>query len=133
MTIYSKEGQRGADQRRVNDLMRLTHEPLCRDVNATPPLSVPELKKEWPYLFMQKYLLQQFYTLTGIDLESRLCELAGKGKRELQYFKLLEESSKDSLSSLESQTEEMDPGLAALLVLVSFFQEKEDIQVISLM
>ena len=40
LNIYSQEGQRGADQRRVSELMTLTYEPQRRDIDATPPLGV---------------------------------------------------------------------------------------------
>ena len=131
LMIYSLEGQRAADQRRVNDLMTVTYEPQRRDLNATPSLSMSELQNEWPFLFMQKFLLQHFCSLTGIELESRLREsFAGKEKRVLQYFKsqLLKwkKDVKMVLSCLERQVEEMDPGLAAILVMVAYFQEKED-------
>lgn len=69
LTIYSQEGQRGADQSGVSDLMTLMYEPQRRDINATPSPSMSDLQKEWPFLFMQTFLLQHFCTLTGIELE----------------------------------------------------------------
>lgn len=127
LSIYSQEGQRGADQRRVGDLMTLMYEPQRSDINATPSLSVSDLQKEWPFLFMQKFLLQHFCTLTGIELESRLREsLAEKGKRVLKYFKsqLLKwkKEVKTVLYSLDRQMKDMDPGLAAILVMIAYFK-----------
>lgn len=80
---------------------------------------------------MQKFLLRHFCSLTGIELESRLREsLAGKGERVLKYFtsQLLrwKKDVKMALSYLEKQEEEVDSGLAAVLVTVAYFQEKED-------
>lgn len=87
LTIYSQEGQRAAEQRRVSELMTLTYEPQRRDINATPSPSVSDLQKEWPFLFISKFILQHFSTLTGIELETRLQEsLTGKGKRILEFF-----------------------------------------------
>ncbi|XP_041824837.1 uncharacterized protein LOC121629269 [Melanotaenia boesemani] len=131
MTIYSLEGQRAADQRRVDDLMTVTYEPQRRDLNATPSPSMSQLQRDWPFLFMQKFLLKHFCLLTGFDLESRLQEsLAKKGERVLKYFKsqLLrwKKDVKMVLSCLERQEEEVDPGLAATLIMVAHFQEKED-------
>jgi len=82
-TIYSKEGQRCVDQKQVNDLITLLYDQQSRDINATPSPTLSEIQNEWPFLFMQKFLLQHFCTLTGIQLESRLRESAGKGKRVL--------------------------------------------------
>lgn len=119
LTIYSQEGQKGGDQSRVNDFMTLMYEPQRRDINATPSPSMSDLKKEWPFLFMEKYLLQHFCTLTGIEIESRLQEsLAGL----LQSFRsqLLKWKSevKTVLYSLERQMKDIDPGLAAILVMI---------------
>lgn len=80
---------------------------------------------------MQKFLLKHFCLLTGFDLESRLQEsLPKKGERVLKYFKsqLLrwKKDVKMVLSCLETQEEEVDPGLAATLIMVAHFQEKED-------
>uniref|UniRef100_A0A3B3QPE7 Uncharacterized protein n=1 Tax=Paramormyrops kingsleyae TaxID=1676925 RepID=A0A3B3QPE7_9TELE len=116
LIIYSQEGQRGAQR---------------RDINATSTPSVSDLQKEWPFLFMQKFLLQHFCTLTGIELESRLREsLAGKSKRVLQYFKsqLLKwkKDVKTVLYGLDQQMEDVDSGLAAILVMIAYFKDKED-------
>lgn len=131
MTIYSKEGQRGADQKRVIDLMTLLYEQQRRDINTTPSPTMSDLQNEWPFLFMQKFLLQHFCTLTGIELESRLREsLAGKGKRVLQYFssQLLKwnKEVKAVLHGIERQVEDMDPGLSAIVVMIAYFKEKEE-------
>jgi len=70
-TIYSKEGQRCVDQKQVNDLITLLYEQQSHDINATPSPTLSEIQNEWPFLFMQKFLLQHFFTLTRIQLESR--------------------------------------------------------------
>ncbi|XDV33478.1 hypothetical protein PO909_003877 [Leuciscus waleckii] len=111
MTIYSKEGQRGADQKRVNDLMTLLYEQQRRDINATPSPTLSDLQR--------------------IELESRLREsLAGKGKRVLQYFnsQLLKwnKEVKAVLHGIERQMEDMDPGLSAIVVMIAYFKEKEE-------
>ncbi|XP_068433920.1 uncharacterized protein [Clinocottus analis] len=130
-TIYSQEGQKGADQKRVNDLMVLMYELQRREINATPSPSMSDIQKHWPFLLTQKFLLQHFCTLTGIELESRLREsLAEKGKRVLHYFKsqLLKwkQEVKMVLHGLEQQMEDIDTGLAAILSMIAYFKEKED-------
>uniref|UniRef100_A0A672J7H0 Uncharacterized protein n=1 Tax=Salarias fasciatus TaxID=181472 RepID=A0A672J7H0_SALFA len=131
LTIYSQEGQRGADHRRVSELMTLLYEQQRRDINATPPPNMSDLQKEWPFLFVQKFLLQHFCTLTGIDIELRLREsLAAKGSRVLKYFKsqLLKwkKEVKTVLQHLQRQMEDVDLGLASILVMIAHFKEKED-------
>ncbi|XP_048019935.1 uncharacterized protein LOC125251074 [Megalobrama amblycephala] len=111
--------------------MTLLYEQQRRDINATPSPSISDLQKEWPFLFMQKILLQHFCTLTGIELESRLQEsLAGKGKRVLHYFKSQlwkwKREVKAVLHGIERQMEDMDPGLGAIEVMIANFKEKEE-------
>lgn len=131
MTIYSKEGQRGADQKRVSDLMTLLYEQQRCDINTTPSPNMSDLQNEWPFLFMPKFLLQQFCTLTGTELESRLREsLAGKGKRVLQYFSSQRlkwnKEVKAVLHGIKRQVEDLDPGLSAIVVMIAYFKEKEE-------
>ncbi|KAI4899943.1 hypothetical protein NFI96_032087 [Prochilodus magdalenae] len=80
---------------------------------------------------VEKFLLQHFCTLTGIELESRLREsLAGKGKRVLEYFKsqLLKwkKEVKTVLYHIERHMGCVDLGLAAILVMIAYFKERED-------
>lgn len=80
--IFSQEGPSGSDRVRVNDLMVLTYASQRNAINPTPSLSVDELKREWPFLFMKKFLMQHFTSLTEIELAKRLREcIAGKGRR----------------------------------------------------
>uniref|UniRef100_UPI003AAB2257 uncharacterized protein n=1 Tax=Centroberyx gerrardi TaxID=166262 RepID=UPI003AAB2257 len=127
-SIFTQEGQKGADRGRVNELMMITCEPQHRAINAAPAPSIHQLKSEWPFLFMKRFLIQHFSTLTGIELESRLREsIAGKGRR---FFKaqLLRWSKevRTVLADIERESGDVDPGLAAILVMMAFFKEKED-------
>uniref|UniRef100_A0A3B3RGX0 Uncharacterized protein n=1 Tax=Paramormyrops kingsleyae TaxID=1676925 RepID=A0A3B3RGX0_9TELE len=104
-------GHKGADRARVNDMQ--------------------QLKTEWPFLFMKRFLMQHFSTLTGIDLESRLGEsIAGKRRRVLQFFKgqLLrwKKEVRIVLADLERQPEDVDLSLALTLVMMAFFKDRED-------
>ncbi|XP_048856979.1 uncharacterized protein LOC125724070 isoform X2 [Brienomyrus brachyistius] len=90
-----------------------------------------QLKTEWPFLFMKRFLMQHFSTLTGIELESRLEEsIAGKGRRVLQFFKgqLLrwKKEVRTVLADLERQPEDVDLSLALILVMMAFFKDRED-------
>uniref|UniRef100_A0A8C9XE83 Uncharacterized protein n=1 Tax=Sander lucioperca TaxID=283035 RepID=A0A8C9XE83_SANLU len=131
LTIFSQEGPRAAEHRRVGELMSLTYEPQRRDINATPPPTLLDLERQWPFLFIPNFLLQHFCTLTGIEIQARLREsLSGKGKRMLQYFKSQalkwKKEVRTVLCHLERHFEEVDPGLPAMLVLMAYFRENED-------
>uniref|UniRef100_A0A8D0CSK2 Uncharacterized protein n=1 Tax=Sander lucioperca TaxID=283035 RepID=A0A8D0CSK2_SANLU len=131
LTIFSQEGPRAAEHRRVGELMSLTYEPQRRDINATPPPTLLDLERQWPFLFIPNFLLQHFCTLTGIEIQARLREsLSGKGKRVLQYFKSQalkwKKEVRTVLCHLERHFEEVDPGLPAMLVLMAYFGENED-------
>ena len=132
LLIFSHEGTRAANQRRVAELMSETYISQRSDINGFPPPSVSDIQNNWPFLLMPSFLLQHFKTLTEIDLEKRLQEaLKTKGKRLLNFFKsqLMKWSAsvKTVLSSLEAQTDEsINPGLASILVLMAQFKDQED-------
>ncbi|XP_052009949.1 uncharacterized protein LOC127662700 [Xyrauchen texanus] len=130
--IFSQEGPSGTDRVRVNDLMVLTYASQRSAINSTPSLSVHELKREWPFLFMNKFLMQHFTSLTGIELDERLREcIAGKGRRVLQFFKTQflrwTKEVKTVLADIERlQGENMDSTIAVILLMMTFFREKDD-------
>ncbi|KAG5280377.1 hypothetical protein AALO_G00088410 [Alosa alosa] len=131
LSIFSHEGSRAANQRRVAELMSETYISQRSDINGFPPPSVSDIQTNWPFLLMPSFLLQHFKTLTEIELEKRLQEaLKTKGKRLLNFFKsqLMKWSAsvKTVLSSLEAQTETINPGLASILVLMAQFKDQED-------
>lgn len=72
LEIFSREGLKGAERGRVEDLMAITYAIMG---------------KEWPFLFSKKFLLSHFTTLTNVDLYKRLNEdMDKKGKRLLDFF-----------------------------------------------
>ncbi|KAK7149155.1 hypothetical protein R3I94_008687 [Phoxinus phoxinus] len=76
--------------------------------------------------------MQHFTSLTGIELDERLREcIAGKGRRVLQFFKtqLLRwtKEVKTVLADIERlQGENMDSTIAVILLMMTFFREKDD-------
>ncbi|CAM4512269.1 unnamed protein product [Leuciscus chuanchicus] len=130
-STFTREGQNGADKARVNELMMITYEAQRRDINTSPAPSIDQLKTVWPFLFIKRFLIQHFNTLTGIELESRLREsISGKGRRVLHFFKSQlmrwRKEVRTLLADTERVSEDVDPGLAAILVMMAFFKEKED-------
>lgn len=100
-STFTQEGQNGADKARVNELMMITYEAQRRAINTSPAPSIDQLKTDWPFLFMKRFLIQHFSTLTGIELESRLREsISGKGTKGAPFLQVsvnaLEERGKDS-------------------------------------
>ncbi|CAM4278654.1 unnamed protein product [Leuciscus chuanchicus] len=130
-STFTRESQNGADKARVNKLMMITYEAQRRDINTSPAPSIDQLKTDWPFLFIKRFLIQHFNTLTGIELESRLREsISGKGRRVLHFFKSQlmrwRKEVRTVLADTERVFEDVDPGLAAILVMMAFFKEKED-------
>ncbi|XP_067283842.1 uncharacterized protein [Pseudorasbora parva] len=128
---FNQEGQKGADKARVNDLMMITYEAQRRAINISPAPSIDQLKTDWPFLFTKRFLVQHFCSLTGIDLDSRLREsISGKGRRVLHFFRSQlmrwRKEVRTVLADTERVAEDVDPGLAAILVMMAFFKEKED-------
>lgn len=81
LTVFSREGLKGAERGRVEDLMAITYAKQQEYISANPSPSIVDMGKEWPFLFSQKFLLSQFTTLTSVDLYTRLNEdLDKKGK-----------------------------------------------------
>ncbi|KAK7157098.1 hypothetical protein R3I94_006995 [Phoxinus phoxinus] len=130
-STFTQEGQNGADKARVNELMMITYEAQRRAINTSPAPSIDQLKTDWPFLFMKRFLIQHFSTLTGIELESRLREsISGKETSVLHFFKSQlmrwRKEVRTVLADTERASEDVDPGLAAILVMMAFFKEKED-------
>ncbi len=85
--LHSTEGMSGAIRGELHKLMELTYYRQRRDINATPPPPLSELKNSWPYLFCLKGIFLHFHLLTGITLLQRVMEsIEGKGKRILRFF-----------------------------------------------
>lgn len=129
--IFSQEGSRAEQNPRVEELMTITYVKQRHAINANPPLSVTELQEQWPFLLSGRFLTAHFTTLTGVPLATRMTEaLNQKGPKLLHYFRSQltkwKKEVKTTLKDIEVEGREDAQGLAALLVMMAFFQEKED-------
>ncbi|CAL8263268.1 unnamed protein product [Merluccius merluccius] len=131
LDIFSREGLKGAERGRVEDLMAITYAKQRDYINANPSPSILDVGKEWPFLFSEKFLLSHFTTLTNVELYRRLNEdLDKKGKRLLVFFssqitrwrKEVRAVLKEALKEGREGTD----GLAAMLVMLAYFKEQED-------
>lgn len=87
VTLYRKEGPRGAERVRVDDFMHITYLKQCQFINSSPPPRVSDVMQERPFLFQKRWLCSHFEKLTGIDILPRLTEtLQNKGRRVINYF-----------------------------------------------
>ncbi|KAK0142148.1 hypothetical protein N1851_020164 [Merluccius polli] len=131
LDIFSREGLKGAERGRVEDLMAITYAKQRDYINANPSPSILDVGKEWPFLFSEKFLLSHFTTLTNVELYRRLnADLDKKGKRLLLFFssqitrwrKEVRAVLKEALKEGREGTD----GLAAMLVMLAYFKEQED-------
>ncbi|XP_052459453.1 uncharacterized protein LOC128018121 [Carassius gibelio] len=129
--IFSREGLKGAERGRVEDLMAITYAKQREYINAKPSPSILDVGKEWPFLFSQKFLLSHFTTLTNVELYTRLNEdMDKKGKRLLDFFssqitKWRKEVRAVLKEAIKKDREGSD-GLAAMLVMLAHFKEQEE-------
>ncbi|ROJ26877.1 NLR family CARD domain-containing protein 3 [Anabarilius grahami] len=131
MDIFSREGLKGAERGRVEDLMAITYAKQREYINAKPSPSILDVGKEWPFLFSQKFLLSHFTTLTNVELYTRLNEdMDKKGKRLLDFFssqitKCRKEVRAVLKEAIKKDREGSD-GLAVMLVMLAHFKEQEE-------
>ncbi len=84
--LYCIQGPAGAERGHLTQLMKTTYNPQRKTINASPPPSIAELKKEWPYLFTLKELYSCFNLLTDISILDKMEQaMEGKGKLILQF------------------------------------------------
>lgn len=131
LSLFSKEGPRAAERSRVEELMRSTFIAQRHCINARPPPSVADLQAKWPFLFIKRFLCAHFEKLTGIDLDLRLKEsFSTKGEKILCFFK--NQNSKwgkevsKVLKDIDREGRDVDLGLAAVLLMMAHFKEKEE-------
>ncbi|KAM8762282.1 uncharacterized protein AB9X84_007107 isoform 2-T2 [Acanthopagrus schlegelii] len=131
LDIFNREGLKGAERGRVEDLMAITYAKQREYINANPSPSILDVGKEWPFLFSQKFLFSHFTTLTSVELYTRLNEdLNKKGKRLLDFFSSQITRWKKEVRAVLKEALKKDregtDGLAAMLVMLAYFKEQED-------
>ncbi|XDV17605.1 hypothetical protein PO909_023439, partial [Leuciscus waleckii] len=131
LDIFSREGLKGPQRERVEDLMAITYAKQREYINTKPSPRILDVGKEWPFLFSQKFLLSHFTTLTNVELYTRLNEdMDKKGKRLLDFFssqitRWRKEVKADLKEALKKDREGTD-GLAAMLVMLAHFKDQEE-------
>nr|XP_055025276.1 uncharacterized protein LOC129415351 [Misgurnus anguillicaudatus]XP_055025277.1 uncharacterized protein LOC129415351 [Misgurnus anguillicaudatus] len=130
--LFSEEGPRAAERGQVEQLMKTTYASQRYAINKNPPPSIDQLKEQWPFLFMKRYLCAHFNTLTGIDINTRLTEsLSRKGKKVLQFFESqLKRWNKDVRTVLKdissAEKGDIDYGVASVITIMAYYKEKEE-------
>ncbi|XP_073668305.1 uncharacterized protein [Paramisgurnus dabryanus] len=130
--LFSEEGPRAAERGQVEELMKTTYASQRYAINKNPPPSIDQLKEQWPFLFMKRYLCAHFNTLTGIDINTRLTEsLSRKGKKVLQFFESqLKRWNKDVRTVLKdissAEKGDIDYGVASVITIMAYYKEKEE-------
>lgn len=114
LDIFSREGLKGAERGRVEDLMAITYAKQQEYTNANPSKSIPDVGKEWPYLFSHKFLLSHFTTPT--DWMDFFSSQITRWRKEVKA--VVKEALKEGRKGPD--------GLAAMLVMLAHFKEQED-------
>ncbi|XP_073722008.1 uncharacterized protein [Misgurnus anguillicaudatus] len=122
--IYLHEGDSGAER---GDVCKLMEETYCLQrhmINASPPPTIAELKKKWPYLFIQRHIYGHFELLTEKKVK-RLLELSIQecGQIITQFFK--GKPTNDDVRNILSKGEN-DVAANVLQLLLAHFKEKLD-------
>lgn len=131
LSLFSQEGPRAAERSKVQELMKMTFIAQRHSINASPPPSISDLQARWPFLFMKRFVCAHFEELTGVDLELRFKEsLYTKGERILCFFKNLNsrwgKEVRTVLKDIDREGRDVDPSLAAVLLMMAHFKEKEE-------
>ncbi|XP_065149445.1 uncharacterized protein [Paramisgurnus dabryanus] len=134
VVIFQSAGPRAADLPEIDESMNLTYIYQRHMINSCPPPSMITVEEQWPFLFTKRGLCAHFKTLTGIDICDRVGEaLQTKGKRIIHFFqrgtqnkdiqiqRLLHDIDNDTTVMQQNRT-----GIAAVLLLMKHFLEKED-------
>ncbi|XP_041952199.1 uncharacterized protein LOC121712172 isoform X1 [Alosa sapidissima] len=126
--MFSREGPVGGERGCVDQLMHVTYYLQRKSINASPPHTIAELRKDWPYLFTQKGLYSHFQHLTDIPiLEKMEGAIAEKGKMILQFYRQKPTNSevKQVLSMFEASGSTI-VGPCVILCLMAHFKENPD-------
>ncbi|XP_034567502.1 uncharacterized protein LOC117832466 [Notolabrus celidotus] len=128
---FSEEGPRAAEHGQVEEFMKITYATQRYAINSNPPPSIDEMKDQWPFLFLKKFMCGHFYTLTGIEIGGRLLDtLCRKGKKVIHFFESqLQRWKKEVrkvLKDIDDGEEDINHGVASVLTLMAFFKENED-------
>ncbi|XP_063325341.1 uncharacterized protein LOC134624301 [Pelmatolapia mariae] len=131
-TVFRSAGPQAIETTDVNTYMSLTYIYQRHMLNSWPAPTLCEVQEHWPFLFTKRGLCTHFHTLTDIEVDTRLSEaLLTKGRRILNFFQsqrlqwnkeiehLLRECDSAKLNHNQIVT-------AAILLLMKYFQEKED-------
>ncbi|KAL1279181.1 hypothetical protein QQF64_025854 [Cirrhinus molitorella] len=130
VAMFQSAGPRAADMPDIDNSMNLTYIHQRNMINSCPPPSIISIEEQWPFLFTKRGLCAHFKTLTGIDICDRVGEaLQTKGKRIINFFQRQTQNREiqgvlrdiDTTAIQQSQT-----GIAAVLLLMKNFLEKED-------
>lgn len=92
---------------------------------------ISDVQAMWPFLFRKRFLCTHFKELTGIDLDLRLNEsLCSKGEKIHGFFRnqnsKMKKEVKTVLKDIDREGRDVDPGLAAVLLMMAHFKEKEE-------
>lgn len=132
LTVFRSAGPQAIEMTDMNEYMTLTYIYQRQMINSWPAPSLCEIEKEWPFLFTKKGLCTHFHSLTGVKVDTCLSEaLLTKGRRLWNFFQSqrLRQNKEIEHLLLEYDSTELSSQqvtIAAMLLVMKYFQEKED-------
>lgn len=122
--IYQQHGKSGADRADVCALMKETYYLQRKHINDTQATTIKDMKKKWPYLFVQKHLTAHFEELTNINVQNQLNRAMEECGTLLIDFFRKKTTTNELVKKILSADEEV--GITVTKLLLALFREDQD-------
>lgn len=110
----------------ITDLMGATYILQRQDIVGTKPLSVTEIKEEWPFLCQPKWMVDHLQRLLGVNiLEKMEASILSKKDILVQFFRSVTPTMKEVNNKLKAFDVTTQPVIGLLTVLMAYFGESE--------
>ena len=118
----------------VEDTMKKTFVTQRKQINSTE-FTMEQMKQDWPYLFDDKYMLQHFQLLTGVNIQDMMEKAYGSKVSKLIAFFPAQESTKPSVDKIDTaitKTDDETPKVVGIVeCLCKYFSEDFETGVLS--
>ena len=112
----------------VTEHMNITYILQRRDLVGTNPLSVHEIKREWPFLCQPKWIFEHLLRLVGVSILEKLeTSILSKTEMILKFFNNVAPSMKAVGNKLSEFSASTQPVIGVITVLIAYFSESESV------
>jgi len=123
--MYSEQKWNASE---VTQLMAATYTVQRQDLVGVHPLSVTDIKLEWPFLLEVKWFVQHLARLLGVNiLEKMETSLTAKKESLLSFFGMKATGAKLLKKRMDSMDMNVEPVIAMIPLVMAYFHEKEEI------